>query len=148
MSDLTMNVSEALEVLKRAMQNDSGFAWGWHCNIAVTFQDEGGSHRQANEAAARFMRTCFGVDVTKFDQWKEFDWWDIPLAEWADCYEGPWVLTTSHEGYAGYGVNYGPKKTALYFESHEALCEYWDSVKHLPRGVKCQVDSFPLRRVR
>jgi hypothetical protein len=71
----------------------------------------------------------------------------IPLASETDGYEGPWVLTISDQGRAGYGVNNWPTKTALYFESHEALCDYWDRVKHLPRGVKFQVDSYPLRRV-
>lgn len=70
----------------------------------------------------------------------------IPLSCEADGYEGPWVLTISDQGRAGYGVNNWPTKTALYFESYEALCNYWDSVKHLPRGIKFQVDSFPLRR--
>ena len=69
-----MNTSEAFEVLKVAIQTDDDYAWSWHCNIAMPFQDEGGTHKQANKAAARCMSLMFEVDVTTFDQWKSFDW--------------------------------------------------------------------------
>ena len=64
-----MSTSEAFDALKSAIQADDDYAWSWHCNVAMPFVDEGGSHEQANRAAARFMRTCFNMDVTKFDQW-------------------------------------------------------------------------------
>jgi len=67
-------ISEAFEILQSAIQADDDFAWSWHCNVAMSFQDEGGTHEQANRAAARFMQTCFGVDVTTLGQWREFDW--------------------------------------------------------------------------
>ena len=54
------------------MQEDPELAWAWQCSIAVCFMDEGGSHRQANEAAARFMKLAFDVDVKEFDEWKRF----------------------------------------------------------------------------
>lgn len=60
--------------LQEALQADNDYAWSWHANIAVCFMDEGGTHEQSNKAAARFMSTAFGIDVTKFDQWKAFDW--------------------------------------------------------------------------
>jgi hypothetical protein len=63
-------VSEPLELLQAKMESDSDLAWAWHSNIAVAFMDEGGSHKQANEAAARFMLSAFGVDVRLSDQWK------------------------------------------------------------------------------
>lgn len=69
-----MGIPEAFETLKSAIQSDSGYAWSWHCNVAMSFQDEGGSHEQANRAAARFMQTAFDVDVMTFDQWKSFPW--------------------------------------------------------------------------
>ena len=69
-----MDTKEAFESLKKAIQEDHSYAWSWHCNVAMPFQDEGGSHEQANLAAARFMRTAFDVDVTTFDEWKSFDW--------------------------------------------------------------------------
>ena len=73
-SEVNMNTSEAFDTLKSAIQADNDYAWTWHCNVAMPFADEGGSHEQANRAAARFMQTCFDVDVTTFDQWKSFDW--------------------------------------------------------------------------
>lgn len=68
-----VDVGAALEVLREAFANDSGLAWAWHCNVAMPFVDEGGSHEQANRAAARFMQMAFGVDVTKFREWKLFE---------------------------------------------------------------------------
>lgn len=62
------------EMLIRAVKDDDDYAWGWHCNIAVPFQDEGGTHEQANRAAARIMYNIFGVDVTTFYEWKLFVW--------------------------------------------------------------------------
>lgn len=69
-----MDIPEVFEALKTAIQADNDYAWTWHCNVAMPFQDEGGSHEQANRAAARFMATAFDVDVTTFDQWKSFPW--------------------------------------------------------------------------
>ena len=69
-----MNTSEAFDVLKAAIQADDDYAWAWHCNVAMPFVDEGGTHEHANRAAARFMQTCFEVDVTTFGQWKSFEW--------------------------------------------------------------------------
>jgi hypothetical protein len=68
-----MNTGEAFEALKAAIQADDDYAWGWHCNIAMAFYDEGETHEQANKAAARCMSIVFDVDVTTFDQWKSFD---------------------------------------------------------------------------
>lgn len=55
----------ALAELSMAMQNDEGYAWTWHCNVACAMMDEGAPHGAANAAAARFMRAAFGVDTTK-----------------------------------------------------------------------------------
>lgn len=74
MSSSRWLVREAFEVLQKAIQDDRSYAWSWHCNVAVVFIDEGGTHEQSNRAAARFMRTAFGVDVTTFDEWKSFPW--------------------------------------------------------------------------
>jgi len=63
-----------IDRLTEAIQTDADYAWSWHCNVAMPFADEGGTHEQANRAAARFMRTAFGVDVTQFPQWKSFPW--------------------------------------------------------------------------
>ena len=60
----------AFNVLQKALQQDKSYAWGWHSNIAVSFQDEGGEFVQSNLAAARFMKLAFDIDVTKFDEWR------------------------------------------------------------------------------
>jgi hypothetical protein len=57
------SIAEALDVLSTAMKNDDSFAWVWHCNVAVPFMDEGGTHKQANLAASRFMHNAFKVDT-------------------------------------------------------------------------------------
>lgn len=67
------DVGEAIEVIERKMREDSDLAWSWHSNIAVCFMDEGGSHEQANKAAARFMKLAFDVDVTKIEHWAGFE---------------------------------------------------------------------------
>lgn len=60
-----MSVMDAMKNLKTAMKNDPKFAWSWHCNIAVQFQDVGVSHEISNEGAARFMKLCFDVDTKR-----------------------------------------------------------------------------------
>lgn len=64
------DISSEMVIIQLRMQTDSDLAWSWHSNIACAFMDEGGSHKQANEAAARFMLSAFGVDVRLSDQWK------------------------------------------------------------------------------
>lgn len=71
---LTYQAKQAYVDLGEAMRRDGSYAWVWHCNIAVAFQNEGGSHEMSNRAAARFMQTAFGVDVTVFEEWKSFKW--------------------------------------------------------------------------
>lgn len=69
LSDLTdglggkITVAQAMEVLRQAMQEDYGYAWSWHCNVAMAAQDAGAPHKEANERAAGFMRNAFGVDT-------------------------------------------------------------------------------------
>ena len=100
------SISEAFGALKQAMKDDSGFAWGWQCNLAMAIYDE--SHPQCvceilngeytghrpecaivrahdarhfnehalspafcNNTAARFMKLCFDVDVTKSEEWQQ-----------------------------------------------------------------------------
>jgi hypothetical protein len=64
------NVAEALETLSKAMQNDLDFAWSWHCNIAMTAQDSGAPHKEANERTADFMARAFGVNVRDTSMYK------------------------------------------------------------------------------
>lgn len=60
-----MNTKEAFDTLKQAIQEDSEYAWSWHCNIAMMAKDAGASHKVGNDGAARFMQLCFGVDTQK-----------------------------------------------------------------------------------
>lgn len=65
-------IKEAFNVLKEEMK-DEDYAWAWHCNIAVSFMDENGTHEQANRAAARIMKTLFDVDVSEFKNFEDFE---------------------------------------------------------------------------
>jgi hypothetical protein len=65
-------VARAFMVLTRAMRSDPDYAWSWHCNIAMSFYDvalliepSAERHKVSNEAAARFMKQCFGADTSK-----------------------------------------------------------------------------------
>ena len=58
-------IKESFENIAAAMKADYGYAWAWHCNIAMASVDEGMERAAANRAAARFMHTCFGVDTSK-----------------------------------------------------------------------------------
>ena len=70
------NVKNAFAVLEKEISADTeagSYAHSWHCNIAMAAYDSMRSadvpfkhedvHRIANEAASRFMRTCFDVET-------------------------------------------------------------------------------------
>lgn len=59
------DTAQAYNILQLALADDPEFAWAYHCNIAVSFQDEGGSHEASNKAAARAMSNMFSVDTSK-----------------------------------------------------------------------------------
>ncbi len=61
---MSLEISQALDVLSNAMKNDSDYAWSWHCNVAMNVYDEGVDHVTANKAAARLMQGMFGVDTS------------------------------------------------------------------------------------
>ena len=62
-------VPEHLEGLKKAFADDSHFAWGWHCNVAMAIWDQGDVTRStANKAAAQVMQRLFGVDTSKCEE--------------------------------------------------------------------------------
>ena len=65
-------IRDAWATLSERMREDRGFAWAVHCNLAMPFQDEGGSREVSNRAAARIMDAFFGVDVRGFPEW-DFD---------------------------------------------------------------------------
>lgn len=56
---------------KEAMKDDIEYAWGWHCNIAVSAMDEGLDHSASNRAAARFMKNAFDIDTTKCEHFND-----------------------------------------------------------------------------
>ncbi len=66
-----MSIDYELQVISDSMAYDTALAWGWHCNIAMAYQDEGGTHVAANRAAARFMKLAFGLDTSKLPQYRE-----------------------------------------------------------------------------
>jgi hypothetical protein len=61
----------AFDTLKQAVQEDPEYAWAFHCNLAVPFMDEGGSHKAANRAAARIMYNLFRVDTSQNQHFKD-----------------------------------------------------------------------------
>jgi len=69
-----MDTKEAFYALKKVIQEDQRYAWSWHCNVAMPFQDEGGNREQANRVTARFMQILFDMDVSMFKEWKAFLW--------------------------------------------------------------------------
>jgi hypothetical protein len=98
-------ISKELDAIKAAMAKDSDFAWTWHCNIAVCFMDEGGSHKAANLAASRFMKTAFDVDVTKFDLWKQLEEsWKQDLNHPVQWIENGWFFRGQRLGHYAYAV--------------------------------------------
>ena len=61
---MSTEIEKAMDVLRGSMEEDYEYAWGWHCNLAMAFYDEGASHEDANKAASRFMSIAFGIDTT------------------------------------------------------------------------------------
>lgn len=53
---------KAMNVVIAAMQADPGYAWSWHCNIAMAYVDEGVNRDVANQGAARFMKLLANVE--------------------------------------------------------------------------------------
>ena len=64
-SIVTKHVPESMATVTNAIRNDPGYAWTWHCNIAMAAMDEGVNHMAANKLAARFLMILTGVDTTK-----------------------------------------------------------------------------------
>ena len=64
-------IAEAFNVLRAAMYQDHGYAWSWHCNLAMAVYDAGCDPVIANKGAARFMQTVFGLDMTAFVEYQD-----------------------------------------------------------------------------
>lgn len=70
LEELPVDDATPFETLWTAIRADDGYAWGWHCNLAMAFMDGGKiTHYEANMGAACVMERFFGVDVTKFREW-------------------------------------------------------------------------------
>ena len=84
MSENSIEVAQAFEVIKQAMIDDDpsvggSYAHSWHCNIAMMCVDailtddeqristqkvgHDTAHEIGNDAASRFMKLCFGVET-------------------------------------------------------------------------------------
>lgn len=57
-------VADAIEIIGKAIASDEGYAIAWHANISMAFKDADGDRQ---EAATRFIRNCFGVDLSGFE---------------------------------------------------------------------------------
>lgn len=96
MSDTNQTeTTAAFNTLRAALQADQGYAWSWHCNIAMASFDAGYSHEVANRGAARFMSTCFGIDVTKFKEFQDFE------PQWAEAAKVPTQFATDIQTFNG-----------------------------------------------
>jgi len=59
-----------LEPLILALRDDHGYAWSWHCNLAMTAMDAARmTHADANVAAAGIMDAIFGIDTGSFAEY-------------------------------------------------------------------------------
>jgi hypothetical protein len=57
------HVEAAIMAFGRAMRDDPGYAWSWHCNLAMMAKDAGADHKKAQQHAAAFMQRTFGVNT-------------------------------------------------------------------------------------
>jgi hypothetical protein len=62
-------IQSAFAMLKLAIAADSGYAWSWHCNLAMPMIDQGVEPSLANEAAARQMLHLFNFDTRACVEW-------------------------------------------------------------------------------
>jgi hypothetical protein len=67
---MTGRIAEAIDIITQAMQEDQAYAWSWHCNLWAAAYDSGVDRDVANEAAARFMETLFGINTRLFPQFQ------------------------------------------------------------------------------
>ncbi len=62
-----MSCKKEMDTLRKAFIEDPGYAWSWHCNLAMSAYDEGLPKPAANRSAARFMSLAFDIDMTKHE---------------------------------------------------------------------------------
>lgn len=67
---MTEEIQHAMNVLKKAMAEDTEYAHTWHCNLAQSFltslasKQEQEFYTRAQEGATRFMSNVFGVKTS------------------------------------------------------------------------------------
>lgn len=104
-----LSIQDAVRHLILALREDSEYAWGWVCNIAMAQVDEGVDHETANRGACRFLQILTanypegerGLDMTQShyfisleEQWaKNRERQDIPR----DQIEQGWFLLVNPE---------------------------------------------------
>jgi len=72
-------IAPAMAVVTEALRTDHAYAWGWHCNIAMSMRDEGVDCMVAQRGAARFLQILTtsegvrGIDTTTFDEYKALE---------------------------------------------------------------------------
>tara|TARA_R110002111_G_scaffold74952_2_gene119067 strand:- start:180 stop:410 length:231 start_codon:yes stop_codon:yes gene_type:complete len=66
-----ITIEQAMNRLKKAMEDDPTYAYGWHSNIAISAYDScdkgiehDEAHRIGNDAATNFMKVCFDVKTS------------------------------------------------------------------------------------
>lgn len=60
-----------MSILSEAIRQDHGYAWSWHCNLAVAILDTHIPHPRANRAAAEIMARVFKIDTTTFPEYAD-----------------------------------------------------------------------------
>ncbi len=65
-----MNVRIAMETLKRELIRDEDYAYGWFCNLKMSYVDAGVSQEKARDSALSFMHRAFGVNYFKHPKFK------------------------------------------------------------------------------
>ena len=68
---MSKNLEDIMCDLRKGITNDPDWAWGWHCNIAMSSYDEGLDLPAANRAAARFMKILLDIDMTKHEHFAD-----------------------------------------------------------------------------
>ena len=61
-----MSIKKELDTIKKAMKEDSDFAWSWHCNLAMPIHDMTRlSKRKCNQIAVVLMKHLFEIDTSE-----------------------------------------------------------------------------------
>lgn len=95
-----------MQVLIAALRGSVDYAWTWASNVAVSCMDEGVDWATANRAAARFMFTLAGVDLSQAPHYQQTQ--ALPDYEYEDVVR---VARERNEVYKAYLEFYGSVAT-------------------------------------